>query len=74
MLAGRTVPEGKQCLKAKQIANLKFCVAPVRLPEKLDFSGDFTGMSGDFTALLENVPGEICLPHVAGLSRRQAAE
>jgi hypothetical protein len=55
MLAGRTVLEGKTNRR----------VAPARLPEKLEFSGDFTGMSGDFTALPENVPGEIYLP-VAG--------
>jgi hypothetical protein len=44
------------------------CVSATRVkgqgksPEKLEFSGDFTGVSGDFTALPENVPGEICLP------------
>jgi hypothetical protein len=38
------------------------CVAAATLLEKLIFSGDFTGMSGDSTALPENVPGEICLP------------
>jgi hypothetical protein len=45
-------------------------VAPVSLPEKLEFSGDFTGMSGDFTALPENVPG---LPEIRDATSSQTS-
>jgi hypothetical protein len=41
-------------------------------PDKLKFSGEKSGAPGDFTALPENVAGEICLPITIGASHQYA--